>query len=122
MVTPGVIHNVKNGTLAIVQSWFTKMQLICLLCALLIKKRLCFYLFLSCLVINRQTINRHCSSIDSYLHRAVRPLLVADKVIWSEYHFADITMKTCFVPILPKMKESKRKTDHESLNPCSEET
>lgn len=35
-----------------------------------------------------------------YLHRAVRPLLVADKVVGSEHHLTDVTVKTCFMPVL----------------------
>lgn len=42
-----------------------------------------------------------------YLHRAVWPLLMADKVVGSEHHLTDVTVKTCFMPVL-----TEKKTNH----------
>lgn len=39
-------------------------------------------------------------SVIQYLHRAVWPLLMADKVIGGEDHLTDIAVKTCLVPVL----------------------
>lgn len=39
-----------------------------------------------------------------YLHRAVWPLLVADKVVGGEHHLADITVKARFMPVLIKKR------------------
>lgn len=36
----------------------------------------------------------------SDLHGAVRPLLVADKVVGGEHHLADVTVKARFMPVL----------------------
>lgn len=40
-----------------------------------------------------------------YLHGAVRPLLMADKVVGGEHHLANIAVKTRFVPILNVTKK-----------------
>lgn len=40
-----------------------------------------------------------------YSHRAVWPLLVADKVVGGEHHLADVTVKAGFMPVL---REEKR--------------
>lgn len=40
-----------------------------------------------------------------YSHRAVRPLLVADKVVGGEHHLADVTVKTGFMPVLKEEKQ-----------------
>lgn len=49
----------------------------------------------------------------NHLHGAVRPLLVADKVVGSEHHLADVTVKTCFMPVL-----TEKKTNHITLWGC----
>ncbi len=45
-----------------------------------------------------------------YLHRAVWPLFVAHKVIGSEHHLTDVTVETCFMPVL-----TEKKTNHITL-------
>lgn len=35
-----------------------------------------------------------------YSHRAVGSFFVADKIVGSEDHLADIAVETCFVPVL----------------------
>lgn len=40
-----------------------------------------------------------------YSHRAVWPLLVADKVVGSEHHLADVTVKAGFMPVLREEKK-----------------
>lgn len=41
-----------------------------------------------------------------YLHGAVRPLLMADKVVGSQHHLADVTVKACFMPVLTEKQTS----------------
>lgn len=44
-------------------------------------------------------------SAADYLHGAVRPLLVADKVVGGEHHLADVTVKAGFMPVLTEGKD-----------------
>lgn len=44
-------------------------------------------------------------SAADYLHGAVWPLLVADKVVGSEHHLADVTVKARFMPVLTEGKD-----------------
>lgn len=40
-----------------------------------------------------------------YSHRAVRPFLVADKVVGSEHHLADVAVEARFMPVLTHEKK-----------------
>lgn len=44
-----------------------------------------------------------------YSHRAVRPLLVADKVVGGKHHLADVTVKAGFMPVLREGKKNNLK-------------
>lgn len=41
------------------------------------------------------------------LHRAVGPLLMANKVVSGEHHLADIAVETGFVPVLTMTKKAE---------------
>lgn len=43
-----------------------------------------------------------------YSHRAVWPLLMADKVVGSEHHLADVAVEACFMPVLTHEKKRER--------------
>lgn len=49
-----------------------------------------------------------------YSHRAVWPLLVADKVVGGKHHLADITVKAGFMPVLRQEKKNLNVISHTS--------
>ncbi len=50
------------------------------------------------------------------LHFAVRPFLMADKIIGSQNHLTDLTVKACFVPILKEKRDINAKWENENVH------
>lgn len=63
------------------------------------------FFFIYCVTSMENKSNQHL--FFEHLHRAVRPLLMADKVVGGEHHLADIAVKTRFVPVLSMRTESR---------------
>lgn len=62
------------------------------------------FFFLTFFRLSARIKGHEISSVE-HLHGAVRSFLMADKVVGSKHHLTDVTVKTCFVPVLRKKKK-----------------
>lgn len=64
--------------------------------------------FLTFFRLSAQIKGHEISSVE-HLHGAVWSFLMADEVVGSKHHLTDVTVKTCFVPVL---RNKKKKLHH----------